>query len=220
MVAVVALPAPALKRRRLAVFLGAALLLLQFGQTLAGFLRFGRESAGLSVLLAETEPGQNLAGLIFDRGSASWRGLPFQLHAPAYYQVEKGGRILFSFAELFHTSARFRHGQSWDDLLAEWNEWQPQRFDFRRHGGRFHYFLVRGTSADLTAAFGGDSAGGACAAGGRGEWWLLRRRLSLSCRHLPPRQAGSGVEHFLGKEGVTGSNPVWGSGKTVHQIPK
>jgi hypothetical protein len=179
MVAVVALPPPppppVTARRRLVVFLGAALVLFQLGQTCSGFLRFGRESAGLEELLATTEPGQNLAGLIFDRGSAAWRGLPFYLHFPAYYQVEQGGRILFSFAELFHTSARFRPGQSWEGLLAEWNEWTPRRFDYRRHGGRFRYFLVRGGPGDVASAFGPDP--GRLGLRGRraGEWWLFER---------------------------------------------
>ena len=173
MVAVVALPAPAAPRRRLVVFLGAALLVLQLGQIFAGFLRFGRESAGLEELLAPAEPGQNLAGLIFDRGSAAFRGMPFYLHFPAYYQVEKGGRILFSFAELFHTSARFRPGQSWEDLLAEWNEWKPRSFDYRRHAARFRYFLVRGGAADVSGAFGPDLARLGLSARRAGEWWWI-----------------------------------------------
>ena len=143
MVAVTALPMPRPERRRLVAFLGAALLVFQLGQTLSGFLRFRAESAGFGELLAGAKPGRNLAGLIYDRGSASWPRMPVYLHFPAYYQAFEGGRILFSFAELFQTSARFRPGRSWDPLLAEWNEWTPQLFDWERHGGRFDYFLVR-----------------------------------------------------------------------------
>ena len=91
MLAVVALPPPAAGRRRLVAALVAGVLVFQFGQTLSAFLRFRAESAGLTELLAGTEPGQNLAGLIFERESASWRGVPVYLHFPAYYQADEGG---------------------------------------------------------------------------------------------------------------------------------
>jgi hypothetical protein len=175
MLAVVALPAPVLARRRLVGLLVAAVLVVQLGQTLVAFLRFRVESDGLSAVLAGTRPGENLAGLIFARSSAVWPGMPVYLHFPAYYQVEKGGRILFSFAELFQTSARFRPGKSWDDLLREWNEWNPQFFDYGRHGGRFRYFLVRGGPREVLAAFGGDPKRLGLTGKTAGEWWLFER---------------------------------------------
>jgi hypothetical protein len=176
MLAVVALPPPRVTRRRLVAALVAGVLVLQLGRTLSAFLRFRVESAGLAVLLAGTQPGENLAGLIFDRTSASWPGMPVYLHAPAYYQVEKGGRILFSFAELFQTSARFRRGKSWDGLLREWDDWNPRFFDYGRHGGRFRYFLVRGGPRDVLAAFGGDPKRLGLKGRMAGEWWLFERR--------------------------------------------
>lgn len=175
MMAVIALPVLRPERRRLVAVLVGVVVACQFMQTLSAFLRFRGESAGLEELLAGTEPGQNLGGLIFDRQSASWRGMPVYLHFPAYYQVEKGGRILFSFAELFQTSARFRPGKSWDDLLREWTDWNPGFFDYGRHGARFHYFLVRGTPADVAAAFGGDPARLGLTGRTAGEWWLFER---------------------------------------------
>ncbi|HET9211804.1 MAG TPA: hypothetical protein VFR03_15460 [Thermoanaerobaculia bacterium] len=178
MVGAIALPRPLPERRRLVAALVAVVVAVQFMQTLSAFLRFRGESAGLEELLAGTAPGENLGGLIFERQSASWPGMPVYLHFPAYYQVEKGGRILFSFAELFQTSARFRPGKSWDDLLREWNDWNPQLFDYRRHGGRFRYFLVRGTLADVTGAFGGDPGRLGLTGRTAGEWWLFERQLT------------------------------------------
>src|SRR5436305_536891 len=175
MMAVLALPPPLPERRRLVAALVGVVVAFQFMQTLSAFLRFRGESAGLEELLAGTEPGQNLGGLIFERQSASWRGMPVYLHFPAYYQVEKGGRILFSFAELFHTSARLRPGKSWDDLLREVNDWNPQLFDYRRHGGRFRYYLVRGVPRAVLAAFGGDPARLGLNGKTAGEWWLFER---------------------------------------------
>jgi hypothetical protein len=176
MVAVTALPVPRLDRRRLVAMAAAVLVIFQIGQTLAGFLRFREESAGLSELLAGTEPGESLAGLVFERSSASWPGMPVYLHFPAYYQVFKGGRILFSFAELFQTSARFRPGRSWDDLLTKWNEWSPRLFDYDRHAGRFRYFLLRGDLADVADAFGGrEPAELGLSLQRSGRWWLFER---------------------------------------------
>jgi hypothetical protein len=175
MVAVTALPVARPDRRRLVAWLAAALVVFQLGQTLTAFIRFRTESAGLAELLEDTQPGQNLAGLIFDRNPTSWPSTPVYLHFPAYYQALKGGRILFSFAELFQTSARFRPGQSWDDLLAEWNEWSPQLFDYDRHAGRFDYFLVRGDRGDVAAAFGGDPARRGLRGWQAGGWWLFEK---------------------------------------------
>ena len=175
MMGVIALPPTVPERRRLVAALVAVVVACQFVQTLSSFLRFREESAGLEELLAGTAPGENLGGLIFARQSASWRGMAVYLHFPAYYQVEKGGRVLFSFAELFQTSARFRPGRSWDGLLREWNDWNPRLFDYGRHGGRFRYFLVRGTPADVTAAFGGDPARLGLTGRRAEEWWLFER---------------------------------------------
>jgi hypothetical protein len=175
MLAVVALPPLLPERRRLVAAVVMAVFVFQLGQTLSAFLRFRTESAGLAELLAGTEPGRNLAGLVFARESASWPGMPVYLHFPAYYQVEKGGRTLFSFAELFQTSARFRPGQSWDELLREWNDWNPRFFDYGRHGGRFHYFLVRGGPLEVAEAFHGDPERLGLVGRTAGEWWLFER---------------------------------------------
>jgi hypothetical protein len=185
MLAVVALPAVLPERRRLVAVVVAAVVVFQLGQTLSAFLRFRGESAGLAELIAGTRPGESLGGLIFERESASWRGLPVYLHFPAYYQVYKGGRILFSFAELFQTSARFRPGASWDDLLREWSDWNPRFFAYQRHGGRFRYFLVRGGPMDVAAAFHGDP--GRLGLNGRtaGEWWLFERTGPLNPGFYP-----------------------------------
>lgn len=175
MMAVVALPPPSSERRRLVAVLAVALTVFQFGQTLSGFLRFRTESAGLTELIASAEPGENLAGLIYTPESRMWPTMPVYLHFPAYYQVYKGGRILFSFAELFQTSVRFRPGQSWDDLLREWNEWNPRYFDYPRHGGRFRYFLIRGGPREVEAAFGPDPVRLGLRGRQAGRWILAER---------------------------------------------
>ena len=173
MVGVVALPPPSPSRRRLAAIVVAGLVVLQLGWTLSGFLRFRQETAGLEELLAGTAPGESLAGLIFEPRSEAWERYPVYLHFPAYYQVEKGGRILFSFAELYQTTARFRPGKSWEYLLVEWNEWSPHRFSYARHGQRFRYFLVRGGPEQVGAAFGPALREMRIRSAGR--WYLLEK---------------------------------------------
>lgn len=182
MVGVVALPPPAASRRRLVAVLVAGLAVLQLGQTLSSFLRFRQETAGLEELLAGTEPGESLAGLIFEPRSQAWERYPVYLHFPAYYQVEKGGRILFSFAELYQTTARFRPGKSWEYLLVEWNEWNPHRFSYDRHGERFRYFLVRGGPEQVGAVFGPVLQ--EMRARSAGRWYLLEK--------IQPESAGHG----------------------------
>jgi hypothetical protein len=150
---------PDSRRLRIAALLAAALLAGQFLRTATGFLAFSSETSGLGELLDQAEPGQSLAGLIYEPGGElganGWEVPPLLIHTPAYYQVAQGGRIHFSFAQFFNSPVAYRPGHNEDDpLLAEWNEWNPQKFVYERHGAHYRYFLVRGGTERLTAAFG------------------------------------------------------------------
>lgn len=175
MLAVPALPCPSSPRRlRLAALLTAALLVLQLGLTWTGFLRFAAETAGLRELLDTTEPGQTLAGLIYEPIPSEWSWPPVLLHFPAWYQVEKGGRVLFSFAQYFNSPVSYRPGANWEDgVLAEWDEWNPRKFVYPRHAAWFRYFLVRGGPETLAAAFGPYLAETKVRQAGR--WYLVER---------------------------------------------
>ena len=153
--AIPALPVPGVLRRRAAAALLGGLLALQLLQTATGFLAFADESAGLRELLDQTAPGQTLAGLMYETTTLTYYAPPVLEHFPAYYQVYKGGRVHFSFAQFFNSPVTYRPGQNWEsDLLAEWDEWNPRVFSLPRHGGPFRYFLVRGGPPQLAAAFG------------------------------------------------------------------
>jgi hypothetical protein len=174
MLLVPCLPVPGASRWRAVALLLGGLLVLQLGQTLAGFVRFGAESAGLRELLASTEPGQPLAGLMYQKTAVDWESPPVMIHFPAYYQVEKGGRLHFSFVQFFNSPVRYRPGRNWEDgLLAEWDEWSPQKFSYPRHGRYFRYFLVRGGPENLAAAFGPYLPGLRVRSAGR--WYLVER---------------------------------------------
>jgi hypothetical protein len=175
MLAVPALPVPpSAVRKRMAALLLGGLLIVQVGQTSSGFLGFGAEIAGLEELLASTEPGQALAGLTFVNLVADYPWPPILVHFPAYYQVEKGGRIQFSFVQFFNSPVRYRPGQNWEDrLLSEWDEWTPREFSYPRHGKHFRYFLVRGDPQHVRAVFGPHQEEIQVRSAGR--WFLIER---------------------------------------------
>jgi hypothetical protein len=203
MLLVPALPVPTPARRRRAALLLAGLLVLQLGQTFASFLGFGADTAGLQELLASTEPGQALAGLMDQKRAVDWQWPPMFVHFPAYYQVEKGGRIHFSFVQFFNSPVRYRPGQNWEDgLLAEWDEWSPQKFSYPRHGKYFRYFLVRGGPEDLGAAFGPYL--GELDVRSAGSWFLVERRPGGG--GPPAGLPGAGPE--LSRPGAGPSAPV------------
>jgi hypothetical protein len=161
MMMVAGLPRPSLARRRMAMATMGLLLAFQLSAVLEGFRIFGIETAGLSEVLDRAEPGQALAGLMFEQSNSTWMA-PADLlrHFPAYYQVEKGGRVALSFVQFFNAPVRYRPGANWEDgVLARWPEADAWRFDFARDGGRFRYFLVRGSRDHLDRAFGARLAG-------------------------------------------------------------
>jgi hypothetical protein len=153
------LPRPTPQRLRFAALLTAGLVALQLLRTTTGFLNFAAESDGLGELLDQAAPGESLAGLIYEPGGElgreGWEEPPLLIHFPAYYQALKGGRIHFSFLQFFNSPVAYRPGKNEDDaILAEWDEWNPQRFVYPRHGSHYRYFLVRGGPERLAAAFG------------------------------------------------------------------
>lgn len=182
MLAIPGLPSlsPDSRRLRLAALLTAGLLAGQWLRTATGFLAFASDVDGLGELLDSTEPGQALAGLIYEPGGElganGWDEPPLLIHTPAYYQVAKGGRIHFSFAQFFNSPVAYRPGHNEDDpLLAEWDEWNPQHFVYQRHGVHYRYYLVRGGAERLTAAFGPHLAEMQVKRAGR--WFLVERPL-------------------------------------------
>ena len=183
MASVAALPAPLPGRTRAAQLLLFAVLGLQLFVVSATSIEYERQAAGVRDLIERTEPGKNVAGLIFERSSPGIQTAPVFLQYPALYQVYKGGRVSFSFAEFNVSIAQYQPGQQWDDLIVEFSEWSPDHFDYARHGGRFDYFLVHGPVTLLPRIFSG--ARGDLEVQSRGDWHLLRR---TSARARPQPQ--------------------------------
>jgi hypothetical protein len=107
------------------------------------FERFEEEEVGeLDDALEEIPAGQKVAGLIFDRGSGAVKFSPF-IHSVAWYQAEKGGAVMFTFADFPHSPFRFRQDDRPPRVQPRW-EWMPERVDPRADLGWYDYVLVRG----------------------------------------------------------------------------
>ncbi|HET6923531.1 MAG TPA: hypothetical protein VFI16_10335, partial [Anaeromyxobacteraceae bacterium] len=171
---------------------GGAVLALAFCANAALKIRaFQPEMAGLEAVLARAEPGGRLAGLLFlhhleagavqelEPGPVTHPGLdPDQPHpaeqristlhhAPAWYQVWRGGDLGVSFAGLPSNPVRYRPGMKAPFPL----EWQPERFDLEAMGPSYDWFLVRGTPRGGAAAI----AAHAELVARSGRWELWRR---------------------------------------------
>ena len=110
------------------------------------FLDFHRESDGFREVLASAEPHRRMLSIVDAPTSRAVPWVPY-LHFGAWYQVEKGGVVDFSFAEFFPNRFKYRPQQQ-PDLPYAFG-WRPGRFSWSRHGGeRYDYFLVRPAEAE------------------------------------------------------------------------
>jgi hypothetical protein len=183
---------------------GGAALALAFCANAALKIRdFQPEMAGLEEVLSRAEPGGRLAGLLLlhrleggavreiEPGPVKHPGLdPDQPrpaeqristlhHAPAWYQVWRGGDLGVSFAGLPSNPVRYRPGMKAPFPL----EWQPERFDFEAMGPSYDWFLVRGAPRGGAAAI----AAHAELVARSGRWELWRRAAATA----PAGRAGA-----------------------------
>lgn len=105
------------------------------------FAGFSREARGLSELIESLPPGQRTATLVFQRGSRHVRFAPF-LHVGAYYQAQRGGVSVFSFADFPQSPIRFREGRRPPRVRPRW-EWMPERVR-ERDLAWFDFVITRG----------------------------------------------------------------------------
>jgi hypothetical protein len=129
---------------------GAALLcavavtgFVSFAEVGRAFAAFEREEVGeIDAAIAAIPEGERVAGLIFDRGSRQVKFSPF-LHYVALVQAEKGGAVMFTFADFPQSPFRFREEARPPPVPPRW-EWTPERVDPARDLGFYRYVLVRG----------------------------------------------------------------------------
>ncbi len=127
-----------------ALFAAVSLVaLLGFVEVSRAFSAFERDEVGdLAEALEVIPPGQRVAGLMFERGSQHVKFSPF-IHGVAYYQAQKGGAVMFTFADFPQSPFRFRDDNRPPRVAPRW-EWQPERVDPARDLAWYDYVLVRG----------------------------------------------------------------------------
>lgn len=135
--------------------------------------RFDGEMRGLDDLLARMEPGRLVRTVPLDSESASVSGYPLFWHVGAWYQVEKGGRLSFSFSQLFASLVQYRSTPPW----AESTTVRSAALRWRPEDSVFDYFVFRSLRGDPVGWFPADAGAPTLVATSRG-WWLYRIRPS------------------------------------------
>jgi hypothetical protein len=107
------------------------------------FSTFESDEVGdIDAALATIPEGQRVAGLIFDKGSRNVKFTPF-IHYVALYQAQKGGAVMFTFADFPQSPFHFREAGRPPRVPPRW-EWMPERVDPERDLAAYQYVLVRG----------------------------------------------------------------------------
>jgi hypothetical protein len=128
---------------QLVLLSAAALALFHFWEVGRAFATFEREEVGdIDAALAVIPPAERVAGLIFRRGSREVKFSPFIQYA-ALYQAEKGGAVMFTFADFPQSPFRFRPESRPPAVPPRW-EWMPERVNPARDLTWYRYVLVRG----------------------------------------------------------------------------
>lgn len=117
--------------------------MLSFQQASRAALDFEAEEVGeLDAAIEAIPKGSRVAGLIFVSGSRHVNFSPF-LHSVAYVQAERGGAVMFTFADFPQSPIRFREENRPPRVPPRW-EWMPARVDPARDLDWYEYVLTRG----------------------------------------------------------------------------
>jgi len=135
-------PSPAFWPRLVLGLASATLALLGVGYVTRACLDFEREVGALDDAIERIPPAQRVAGLIWARGSEVVEFSPF-LRSVAYYQAERGGAVMFTFADFPQSPFRFRDEQRPPRVRPRW-EWMPERVVPDRDLGWYDWLLTRG----------------------------------------------------------------------------
>jgi hypothetical protein len=110
------------------------------------FVQFEREEVvDFDDALAAMAPRKRVAGLIFDKGSATVNDVPF-LHFVSYYQELKGGLVQFSNSGALYWPVRWRpdrYPPPGTRPRLRW-EWSPEQVSIRELYPYYDYVLTRG----------------------------------------------------------------------------
>lgn len=127
----------------------AAVLVVCVGSivnTCKHFIQFELEEVGdFDGAIAAMEPGKKVCGLIWDKNSSIVPNAVF-LHFVSYYQAEKGGLVMFSYAGFPHWPFTYKDGQyppPGRPARLRW-EWTPEQTPMREIYPYYDYVLERG----------------------------------------------------------------------------
>jgi hypothetical protein len=152
-----AIACPSLAPGRLTSALCAAAVAVQLGYSAvlvraAYAFEAEADASALAQVLRAAEPGQRLFAVIPDQASRVVNFRPY-MHFGAYYQVLRGGRARYNFAETPWTPVRYRKGTEPAPWPRSW-DLHPERIVPSRDVADGEYLLVRTPIPDLGPRFG------------------------------------------------------------------
>lgn len=161
--------------------LGRASLVLALGISTLGvsavvarnYAAFEDTTRDFDRIIAEIPRAPRLLYLIFDHDGSTRTTTPY-IHLPAWVQADRGGWLSFHFSLLGASPLLYRQdaaGVVPPPVPTRW-EWTPQKFDVRRNGAFFDWFLVR-RDKDPKRLFAADPT--IVFTSHHGDWWLYRR---------------------------------------------
>ncbi len=106
------------------------------------FVAYEDEVGDLQTAIEQIPPRSRVAGLIWSRGSRVVEFSPF-LHSVAYYQAERGGAVMFTFADFPQSPFHFRADNRPPPVQPRW-EWTPERIVPDRDLAWYDWILSRG----------------------------------------------------------------------------
>ncbi len=142
--------APATARRAAAV-IATGLAASALGDVSAAFQQFERtDLRGFDDIVARVPQGSRVAGIIYNPRSESLRQ-PALLQSVAWIQAEKGGAVMFTFADFPHSPFSFRENNRPPRVPPRW-EWEPNRVVPERDLQWYQYVLVHGGPGALATS--------------------------------------------------------------------
>ncbi len=136
------------------------------------FASFAENDSSFKKILESMEPRKKVLALILDADSAL-KYSPAYMHFGSWYQAEKLGEVVFSFAvdPVAHgVPLRYIAGS-----IPYPNPWNPGEFNWRRHkGADYDYFLVR--AKDHQHNLFSHADGGVIQLAHHGKWYLYGRQ--------------------------------------------
>ncbi|EYF00882.1 1,4-alpha-glucan (glycogen) branching enzyme, GH-13-type [Chondromyces apiculatus DSM 436] len=146
------------------------------GVVVDNYRRFDAATEDFHAITRDIPQAPKLLYLIFDHQGSTRTTTPF-VHLPAWVQAERGGWLSFHFVLLGTPPFVYRDPGEPGAVVPppvplRW-EWTPQRFDVRKHGAFFDWFLIRNVT-DPSRMLRADPAIEQVSR--VGTWWLYRRR--------------------------------------------